>query len=45
MESGTEPFLNRPPSYKVESLSKFEGLVNEDVQWFIDHKDRVAISE
>jgi hypothetical protein len=39
------PLVNRPSSSVVDSIPKFEGRVDEDVHGFIDHIDRVAISE
>lgn len=39
------PLVNRPSSAVVDSILKFEGCIDEDVQGFIDHIDRVTISE
>ena len=36
--------LNRPSSAVVDRIPKFEGRVDEDVEGFIDHINRVAIS-
>ncbi|KAI9552590.1 hypothetical protein GHT06_020455 [Daphnia sinensis] len=39
------PLVNRASSAVVDSIPKFEGRVDEDVQGFIDHIDRIAVSE
>jgi hypothetical protein len=37
--------LNRTSTAVVDSIPKFEGRMDEDVQGFINHIDRVATSE
>jgi uncharacterized protein YciI len=39
------PMVNRPSTAVVDSIPKFEGRMDEDVQGFINHIDRVATSE
>ncbi|KAI9551047.1 hypothetical protein GHT06_007647 [Daphnia sinensis] len=39
------PMVNRSSTAVVDSIPKFEGRMDEDVQGFINHIDRVATSE